>query len=137
MVGEAAQISDWHLKNLGVGTGGWGASTRWSRLVGPAKTKEMFLTGKVMGAAEAVTCGWATSMHPSAELWEAALATARAIAAMSPEGVRVTLAHIDHTAEMSKDEALRWAPKVRNWFGVESDIAASGRAVMSRKRDGS
>ena len=34
LVGEQAQISDWHLKNLGTGLGGWGASTRWSRLIG-------------------------------------------------------------------------------------------------------
>ena len=32
VVGEGAQIGDWHLKNLGTGLGGWGAATRWQRL---------------------------------------------------------------------------------------------------------
>lgn len=132
LIGEAAQISDWHLKNLGTGLGGWGSSTRWSRLVGPAKAKEVFLTGKVMNAEEALRCGWASSVHPSAALREAGLATARAIAAMRPEGVRLTLAHLDHTAEMPKDQALRWAKLLPQWLDVTSDIGERGREVMKK-----
>lgn len=135
IVGEAAQISDWHLKNLGTGLGGWGSSTRWSRIVGASKAKEMFLTGKIMGAEEAVICGWATTRHPSGELWNAAVATARSIAAMRPEGVRLTLAHLDHTASMSKDEALRWAQLLPQWLGVQGNMAARATEVMGGRVD--
>ena len=50
LVGEAARISDWHLKHLGTGLGSWGASTRWARLVGTTRAKEIILTGKELDA---------------------------------------------------------------------------------------
>jgi enoyl-CoA hydratase/carnithine racemase len=133
LVGEAAQISDWHLKNLGTGPGGWGSSTRWARLVGAAKAKELFLTGKVMGAQEAYDCGFATSVHPSSSLMEEALVVARQIAQMNPAGVRLTLAHIDHTRDMSRDEALRWVNTLREWFDMplsRTDYAARRRNIL-------
>ena len=60
LVGAAAQISDWHLKKLGTGLGGWGGSTRWARLIGLQRTKELLLTGKVLSAQDALACGFAT-----------------------------------------------------------------------------
>lgn len=133
ILGEQARISDWHLKNLKTGLGGWGSSTRWARLVGAAKAKEVFLTGKMMTAEEALNCGWATAVYPSAELWDAAMATARSIADMDPDGVRLTLAHFDHCADMPKEQALRWAQMLPDWLDVHSDIGERGAEVLGRK----
>jgi enoyl-CoA hydratase/carnithine racemase len=53
-VGPAAQISDWHLKNLGTGLGARGAATRWARWLGSARARELFLPSREIGAEQAV-----------------------------------------------------------------------------------
>ena len=84
VVGEQAEISDWHLKRLGSGLGGWGASTRLPRLVGLANAKDIILTGKVLDAAEALRIGLANRVFSSDRLQDEALAMAHAIAGMRP-----------------------------------------------------
>ena len=118
IVGEAAEISDWHLKKLGTGLGAWGASTRWARLLGVQRAKEIILTGKVVSGAEAYRIGFASELHPSESLWEAALATLSTIASMDPGGLKLTLAHLDRISDMSRDQALRWAELAPEWLGV-------------------
>jgi len=134
LVGEATQISDWHLKNLGTGLGGWGASTRWSRLVGTTKTKEIVLTGKVIDADDAYRIGFATAKHSSSDLLGEAMAMARTIAGMRPEGVRLTLSHLDRNQDMTRDQSLRWAQLAMKWFGMSGDFEERAkRAIEERK----
>lgn len=136
LVGEGAQISDWHLKNLGTGLGAWGASTRWARLLGTARAKEIILTGKVVDGAEAARIGLATAVYASDRLFDEALAMAQKIAEMDPAGVALTLAHLDRSEDMSRDQALRWAQLAPKWFGVSIDMRDKGEQVLgSRKRD--
>jgi enoyl-CoA hydratase len=130
IVGASARISDWHLKNLGTGLGAWGAATRWARLVGSARTKELFLTGREIGAEEAVRIGFASAAHPSEKLWDEALAMARAIAAMDPRGVALTLAHLGRTDDWTREESLRFARLAPRWFGVAPDMAKAGDRVL-------
>jgi len=134
LVGAAAQVSDWHLKHLGTGLGGWGASTRWARLVGVQHTKEIILTGRVLDAEAALRTGFATAAHASSELAAAALAMARAIAAMEPRGVRLTLMHLDRGLDMTRDEALRFAQLLYQWFPSQVDFDAKARAVLADKQ---
>ena len=134
LVAPSAQISDWHLKNLGTGLGGWGASTRWSRLVGVQRTKEIILTGKVLGGEEAVRIGFATAVHPSDLLMREALVMAGSIAAMRPEGVALTLAHLDHNMDMSRDQSLRWAQLAPKWLGVETGVEGKDEELLGKSR---
>jgi enoyl-CoA hydratase/carnithine racemase len=132
VVAESARISDWHLKRLGTGLGAWGASTRWARLVGTTAAKEVLLTGRELDGSEAFRMGFASSVHPSSELWEAALAMADAIAGMRPEGVRLTLAHLDRAGDMTRDQALRWAQLAPRWLGVSVDMAGKDEQILGR-----
>ena len=133
VVAETAQISDWHLARLGSGLGGWGASTRLSRLVGVAQAKDLILTGKVIDGREAHRIQLAQRVVPSADLWEEAMTMARAIAAMNPAGVRMTMAHLSKVDDLSKEESLHYATQVREWFGTGGSFAASARAVLDTK----
>ena len=135
MVGDSAQISDWHLKNLGTGLGAWGASTRWARLVGATRAKEIILTGRVLDGAAAERIGFAMAVHPSEQLREKALATARVVAGMDPAGVRLTLAHLDRVDDMSRDESLRYAKLAPRWLGVSIQMAGANAAILGG-RDG-
>jgi enoyl-CoA hydratase/carnithine racemase len=132
VVGEAARISDWHLKNLGT-LGAWGAGTRWARLVGVHRAKEVLITGRELGAEEALRIGYATAAHPSAELMEKSLELARVIAGMQRDGVRMLLAHLDRHEDMSRDESLRWASLVPEYLGVEQGIEGKAEELLGKK----
>ena len=133
VVGAAARISDWHLKNLGTGLGAWGASTRWVRLLGVQRAKELILTGRELDAEEAVALGFALSAHPSEELQAAALDLAARIAEMKREGVRMVLAHLDRAAEMGRRDAVGLAAELYRWLGDDVDMADKGKAVLGEK----
>jgi enoyl-CoA hydratase/carnithine racemase len=134
LVGAAARISDWHLRNLGTGLGAWGGSTRWARLVGTTRAKELILTGRELDADEAVRWGFASAAHPSERLREGALAMAGRIAAMKPEGVRLTLAHLDRAADLDRDLSIRRAALLPGWLGVEIGVEGKDREVLDRGR---
>ncbi|MFK7895698.1 MAG: enoyl-CoA hydratase/isomerase family protein [Myxococcota bacterium] len=118
LVAKSAQISDWHLKKLGIGIGSWGAPVRWAREVGVTRAKEIMLTGRVIDGEEAERIGFATAVHESADLMPAALDMASIIAEMDPDGVRLLLANLDRIADMSRDQGLRWAQLSADWLGV-------------------
>jgi enoyl-CoA hydratase/carnithine racemase len=130
VVADTAQISDWHLARLGSGLGGWGASTRLSRLVGVAQAKDIILTGKTIDGHEALRIGLAQRVYPSATLWDKALAMAHAVAAMSPEGVRMTMAHLSRVEDLSKEESLRFAKQVREWIAPGGSFEDRAKAVI-------
>jgi len=134
LVARSAQISDWHLKKIGIGTGGWGASTRWARLVGTTKAKEIILTGKVFDGDEAVRIGFASAVHPSERLMEEALAFAANITEMNPKGVRATLAHLNRIEDMSRDQALNWATLVGQWLGAAPNTDEFEDAILSKPK---
>ena len=130
VVARSAQISDWHLAKLGTGLGAWGASTRWARECGIMNAKQMLLTGRVIDGEEAFRIGFASVVYDSAELEAGALEMATAIAGMSPDGVRLVLAHLDRIGDMSRDQALRWAKLSGEWLGVSvSEGELKGRIL--------
>jgi len=133
IVADTAQISDWHLARLGAGLGAWGASTRLARLVGVAQAKDLILTGKVIDGNEALRIGLAQRSVPSAELWDETMRVADAVAAMRPEGVRMTLAHLNKVQDLSKEESLAFARQVSRWFGPGPGFAESAGAILARK----
>ena len=134
VVAETAQISDWHLARLGSGLGGWGASTRLSRLVGVAQAKDMILTGKVIDGNEALRIQFAQRVVASEQLWDEAMAMAGSIAAMSPEGVQMTMAHLSRVEDLSKEESLRFATQVREWFRSSSTFATLAQNVLDQQQ---
>lgn len=119
LVARTARISDWHLKKLGTGLGAWGASTRWARECGVTNAKQMLLTGREIDGDEAFRIGFASAVHDSDALDDAALEMAGAIAGMKPDGVKLVLAHLDRIDDMSRDQALRWAQLSADWLDVK------------------
>lgn len=135
VVGTSAQISDWHLKRLGSGIGGWGASTRLARLVGLPKAREIILTGMVVGGEEAVRIGLANRVYPSESLWQEAMGMAEAIAEMRPEGVRATQAHLARTLDLSKEESLGFAKQVRELTQPGRSFEDVAKGVLASRHE--
>ncbi len=110
-----------------------GMGTTWTlaQAVGPAVARELLLTGRAVGADEAVRLGLATSAHPDAELLDAALATARTLAARAPVATRLLLRSLadqppDLQAALGREAAAQAATLVTEDL-VEGLAAARGR----------
>ena len=68
------------LVGLGI-TPGFGGTQRLPRIVGVSKAMELILTGKIIGAAEALSMGLVSAVYPAEELMPKAMEMAEAICA--------------------------------------------------------
>lgn len=81
---------------VGIGTiPGWGMTTRLALLAGPARAKQMILSGEPVDARRAEAWGVLSEVVPAAELQVAARRTAERIAAQAPVAVQVAKQLID------------------------------------------
>lgn len=107
VVGEAAQISDWHIKNLGF-VGGAGVTTRLPNLVGTARAKEILWTGTPVTGEEAVAIGLANHVYPSADLLAEAKKLASLIAEKVPASVGASKALVNSARFQTANEGVRY-----------------------------
>lgn len=81
---------------VGIGTiPGWGMTTRLAVVAGPARAKQMILTGQPVDADRAESWGVLSEVVPAAELQDAVRSTAERIAAQAPVAVQVSKQLID------------------------------------------
>lgn len=91
----------------------WGGTVRMTRLVGPAKAKELILTGQMVNAQEAYRIGLVNKVVPDGEELRAATDIARMIIAKSaPLAVRNAKRTINQIVQVGSTEEA---------FGVERD----------------
>jgi enoyl-CoA hydratase/carnithine racemase len=106
---------------LGIMPGAGGTQTL-ARAVGERRAKEIILTGKPFGAAEAERWGMVSRVLPGAEVVAAALATAETIAGNAPISVRQAKLAIGRGMNMSL------------WDGLALEIEAYHRMVPTEDR---
>jgi enoyl-CoA hydratase/carnithine racemase len=106
---------------LGIMPGAGGTQTL-ARAVGERRAKEIILTGKPFGAAEAAAWGMVAQVLPAAELLPAALATAETIANNAPISVRQAKLAISRGMNVSL------------WDGLALEIEAYHRMVPTEDR---
>ena len=118
--------------NLGI-LPGLGGSQRLTRSVGKSKAMEMCLTGRMIGAEEAVACGLAARMVPAAELVEDAVKTARTIASKSRPTVLMCKEAVNRAYETTLAEGIRFERRVfHSAFATEDQ--KEGMAAFAEKR---
>jgi enoyl-CoA hydratase len=69
---------------------GWGGTTRLARLVGRGLAAELLLTGRTIGAVEALAVGLVNRVVPGARLRDEAAALGDELASLAPHAVRLT-----------------------------------------------
>ena len=103
----------------------WGGIPRLVREVGPAATRDLVLTCRPFGAAEAQSLGFVNRVVPASELDDTAAELARVLASKSAYTLRATLRAVDAAAE-----AL--VPTGGAWNDADS-LAAARRDPESRE----
>ncbi|MGW5974768.1 enoyl-CoA hydratase [Streptomyces sp. NPDC055186] len=136
LASKAARFGDTHAR-VGV-LPGWGLSYLLPQAVGVRRAREMSLTGRLVGAEEALTWGLVSRVVKGEDLLATARETARQIAELDPEIAAEYLALYRDNAASTLAEAARrestrslaWAERV---FRPE-DVAARADAVIERGR---
>lgn len=83
-----------------------GGVTRLTRLVGPGRALDMILTGRKLGATEALAAGIVTEVVPGASLLEAAAALGARVLSKGPVAVRVARMATRLASESSSQASL-------------------------------
>jgi len=131
IAGDDAQFGQPEIK-LGVMPGA-GGTQRLTRAIGAPRAMELILTGRTMGADEALGAGLVTKVVPAATTVDAALELAARIAAMPPLAVRAAKDSVRAAAELPLASGL--AAERQAFFALfDSHDQREGMAAFIEKR---
>jgi len=85
---------------------GYGGTQRLPRLVGKGRALDLILSGRMIGAEEALQIGLANRVVPADHLMEEAERVLREIMAMGPLAVQLSFEAVDRGLDQSLDEGL-------------------------------
>jgi enoyl-CoA hydratase len=128
---EAAKFGQPEIK-LGV-IPGWGGTQRLTRAVGKAKAMDLILTGRMMDAHEAESCGLVARVVPADRLMEEALAAAETIAGFSRASVLVAKESVNRAFETTLAEGIRFERRVFHALFSTQD-QKEGMQAFAQKR---
>ncbi|MCH7631137.1 MAG: enoyl-CoA hydratase/isomerase family protein, partial [Proteobacteria bacterium] len=112
---------------------GSGGTQRLTRLIGKSKAMDMILTGRMMDATEAESCGLVSRVFPLEDLKDEAFKIAKGIAALSLPSVMVAKEAINRAYEMSLSEGIRYERRVFHAL-FATDDQKEGMAAFIDKR---
>ena len=111
LAGESAKFGQPEIK-LGV-IAGIGGTQRMTKLIGRAKSMDMHLTGRMMGAEEALNCGLIARIFPDEELVENAMGIAEIISQYSKPALKMIINAVHKSDDLTLEQGLKYE---RNLF---------------------
>jgi methylglutaconyl-CoA hydratase len=103
----AVETAEMALPEVGLGIiPGGGGTVRLPRAIGVARAKDLILTGRRVGAAEALAMGLVSRVAPAGRLREVALEVAGQVARNAPVSIRQAKRAVDGAFHLSLEEAL-------------------------------
>jgi enoyl-CoA hydratase len=118
--------------NLAIIPGG-GGTQRLPRLLGRGKALEMILTGRRVGAAEALRIGLVERVVPAAELGTQARELARTIAAKAPVALRYAKEAVVKGLELPLADGLRLEGDLSTLLRTTEDRVEGARAFLEKR----
>ncbi len=110
-----------------------GGTQRLPRIIGPARAREILLTGRRVAAQEALSIGLVSEVVEAEHLMDTAWAYARRICALAPLSVESIKRCLDEGCESSLDDGL----ELENTLGLrlcDTEDYQEGRRAFSEKR---
>jgi len=116
----------------------WGGIPRLVREIGPARAKELVLTGRPFDAREAVEIGFLNRVVPAAELDAVATELAESLAAKASHALFSTKRHVNAVTDQMVGTMRSWADAdgLVTAFG-DAECDAARRAYLTGRRKGS
>ncbi|MFT6773245.1 MAG: enoyl-CoA hydratase/carnithine racemase [Paracoccaceae bacterium] len=131
----AAETATFALPEVKVGLfAAAGGVQRLSRQIGRRAATEIMLTGRHVGAAEALTLGIVNAVVPRADLMEAAMAKAKELTAVSPSSIRATKRILNSMTEMEQLKASLALSRLEIAELGQTEDFAEGVAAFVEKR---
>ena len=112
---------------------GSGGTQRLPRVVGPARAKELILTGRIISADEAERIGLVNQVVPAGEAWQAAEAMADEIAARGPLAVREAKRLIDAAMDLDMDAGLAAELDASERIFASEDMLEGANAFFGKR----
>lgn len=115
---------------------GAGGSVRLAQYIGKAKTMDMCLTGRMMGAQEAESCGLVSRVVPDAEVMTEAMKAAETIAGYSQIALMAGKEAISNAYETMLGEGVRFERRIfHSLFATEDQKEGMAAFLEKRKPD--
>ena len=103
------------------------------RLVGLARARELALTGRIIGAAEALDIGLVTSVVSVADLDAAVASAAAQLAAGAPLAQAMIKRALDRSSEMSFEQALAFEEQAQAILLASDDLKEGASAFIEKR----
>jgi 2-(1,2-epoxy-1,2-dihydrophenyl)acetyl-CoA isomerase len=104
------------------------------RLIGPEKAAEMFFTGRMVGADEALAMGIVSKVVPQEKLMQSAMELAQALAKQPPTALALTRKALIHSAYATIEDHLEYE-WTNQRVALASNEFAEGVAAFREKRE--
>jgi len=112
---------------------GSGGTQRLPRVVGPARAKELILTGRIIDAIEALRIGLVNQVVPAGEARSVAAAVAEEIAARGPLAVREAKRLIDAALDLDLDAGLAAELDASERIFASDDMVEGANAFFAKR----
>ncbi|MEJ3749333.1 enoyl-CoA hydratase-related protein [Actinomycetes bacterium KLBMP 9797] len=134
VVADDAKLGQPEIK-LGIIPGA-GGTQRLARLVGPARAKDLVMSGRMVDAEEALRIGLADRVVPVAEVYEAAVALVRPYTTGPAQALRAAKLAVDGGLDLDLSSGLAWESQLfAALFATDDKREGMAAFVEKRKPD--